>query len=411
MSIKRLSSRSSLLVIGMLLVVLILSIIVIKQEQQIRQQAQTQQTTTFTFVNNTDKTIWVGAHGNPGHIAPNNGGWELAAHATMDVSTPNNWAGLFWGRTGCNFDSQGNGTCETGDCGNGLYCNGARYKTVGGTSLAEFALNQYQGLDFYDVSLVDGYNIPVIINTVNSSQPDPITANGCIDRPAANGPSGCTSDVNAVCPQELQVKNSSGQVIACTSACIAFKTDQYCCTGAYGSTETCNHAAWPVDYAYNVFKPAQPFAYSYAFDDASSTFTCSHCNYRITFGLPSANDQPPLTPNVTLPPTVIPTFNCLGNTCPTLSLTPPSAPVSSVPSMQLMLSQSPVLSVPVTSIQPTSIQPSSPLPSITEPQPQNPNVGGFVKFILCYILPLLFKLIGIDPNSLGTDFNSICSNT
>jgi hypothetical protein len=40
-----------------------------------------------------------------------------------------------------------------------------------------------------------------------------------------------------------------------------------------------------VNYA-AVFKKAEPFAYSYVDDDATSTFTCAgECGYRITFGL------------------------------------------------------------------------------------------------------------------------------
>ncbi len=48
---------------------------------------------------------------------------------------------------------------------------------------------------------------------------------------------------------------------------------------------TCDPTKWPVDYA-AVFKKAEPYAYSYAYDDATSTFTCTgECDYRITFGL------------------------------------------------------------------------------------------------------------------------------
>ena len=40
-----------------------------------------------------------------------------------------------------------------------------------------------------------------------------------------------------------------------------------------------------VDYA-AVFKRAEPYAYSYVDDDATSVFTCSgYCDYRITFGI------------------------------------------------------------------------------------------------------------------------------
>lgn len=60
---------------------------------------------------------------------------------------------------GCNFDSGGKGTCLTGDCGGVLHCNGA-----GGdppASLAEITLDGANGDDFYDISLVDGYNLPL----------------------------------------------------------------------------------------------------------------------------------------------------------------------------------------------------------------------------------------------------------
>ena len=70
------------------------------------------------------------------------------------MQAPEDWAGRFWGRTGCDPNSN---HCETGDCGNKLECNGA-----GGAppaTLVEITLKGDQGLDFYDVSLVDGFNI------------------------------------------------------------------------------------------------------------------------------------------------------------------------------------------------------------------------------------------------------------
>ena len=40
-----------------------------------------------------------------------------------------------------------------------------------------------------------------------------------------------------------------------------------------------------MDYA-RVFKRAEPYAYSYVDDDATSVYTCQgRCDYRITFGL------------------------------------------------------------------------------------------------------------------------------
>jgi Thaumatin family len=86
------------------------------------------------------------------------------------------------------------------------------------------------------------------------------------------------------CPSVLRVK-AAGVVVGCESACARFGTDQYCCRGAWAPRSACNPAQWPVDYA-AVFKKAEPYAYSYADDDATSTFVCKgRCDYRITFGL------------------------------------------------------------------------------------------------------------------------------
>jgi Thaumatin family len=79
-------------------------------------------------------------------------------------------------------------------------------------------------------------------------------------------------------------------VVGCESACARFGTDQYCCRGAWASRSACNPARWPVDYA-AVFKKAEPYAYSSADDDATSTCVCKgRCDYRITFGLPRPDD-------------------------------------------------------------------------------------------------------------------------
>jgi hypothetical protein len=185
---------------------------------------------------------------------------------------PNGWNGRIWGRTACTFDATGNGRCQTGDCAGTFEC--AVYGTPP-ASLAEFNL---ANTDFYDVSLVDGFNLPLYINRTGGTTKDPLSANGCSSM-------GCTSNANSACPALLQVKNGTGKIIACKSACLAFGTPQYCCTGdAYNNAQKCDPSLWPTDYAH-IFKAAEPFAYSFAYDDATSLFTCTGaCNYRITFG-------------------------------------------------------------------------------------------------------------------------------
>ena len=78
----------------------------------------------------------------------------LCFYLQKTVSTADDWAGRFWGRTGCDSGSQ---HCESGDCGNKLECAGAG--GIPPVTLIEFTLNGWQGLDYYDVSLVDGFNV------------------------------------------------------------------------------------------------------------------------------------------------------------------------------------------------------------------------------------------------------------
>ena len=92
---------------------------------------------------------------------------------------------------------------------------------------------------------------------------DKISQNGCVA-------AGCTKPVD--CPSALDVK-AGGKVVGCISACARLGGDQYCCRGQWSSRSACDPAKWPVDYA-AVFKGAEPYAYSYVDDDATSVFTC-----------------------------------------------------------------------------------------------------------------------------------------
>lgn len=167
--------------------------------------------------------------------------------------------------TGCNFASNyyWKPACETGDCDGRLACNG-----LIGTppaTLVEISLQGDRGKpNFYDVSLVDGYNIPVSINP-------------WIMNPKCNI-QGCLKDLKGMCPQELEVCNSKGEVVACKSACLAFDNDKFCCRGAYGSPEKCR----PNVYS-KIFKEACPNYFSYAFDTSAPLVSCASSEYVVTF--------------------------------------------------------------------------------------------------------------------------------
>ncbi|XP_022141663.1 thaumatin-like protein 1 [Momordica charantia] len=86
------------------------------------------------------------------------------------------------------------------------------------------------------------------------------------------------------CPSELAVK-AKGKVVGCRSACDVFNTDEYCCRGVYGNSMTCR----PTFYSQK-FKSACPTAYSYAYDDPTSIFTCTAADYVVSFC--SSRNQP-----------------------------------------------------------------------------------------------------------------------
>ncbi|KAL2342783.1 hypothetical protein Fmac_004068 [Flemingia macrophylla] len=199
--------------------------------------------TRFDITNRCSYTVWAAAVPGGGRRLNSGESWAL------DVAEGTKGARI-WARTGCNFDNSGHGSCQTGDCGGILECSayGAPPNT-----LAEYALNQYNNLDFFDISLVDGFNVPMEFSSTSDSCTVAIK---------------CTADINGQCPSELKTEGG------CNNPCTVFKTDNYCCNS--GSCE-------PTDYS-KFFKDRCPDAYSYPKDDATSTFTCGGgTNYSVVF--------------------------------------------------------------------------------------------------------------------------------
>ena len=219
------------------------------------------QSATFTFTNNCPFTVWPGTLTGGGKPQLSLTGFELATGASKSVDAPRGWSGRFWGRSKCTTDATGKFSCGSGDCASRqVACNGAG--AIPPATLIELTLGENGAKDFYDISLVDGFNLPVSL----------VPQSGCAS-------TSCPGNVNDVCPAQLAVKGSDGSVIACKSACLAFNQPQYCCTGSFNKPETCP----PTNYS-KIFKSKCPQAYSYAYDDKSSTFTCSGGpNYVVKF--------------------------------------------------------------------------------------------------------------------------------
>lgn len=214
----------------------------------------------FTLQNRCNATIWPGIQASDGQPQLMTGGLELEPLESRNLTAPKGWSGRIWGRSGCTFNFYGEGSCSTGDCGNGLYCNGASGEPP--ASIAEFTLDS--PLDFYDVSLLEGFNMPISILAYDESGMCPSVR--------------CETDLNQHCPKNLLVRGDRGEIVACKSACTAFQTPEHCCTAQFQNANRCR----PTNYS-RYFKRACPTSYTYAYDNSSLGFTCRDSNYVIVF--------------------------------------------------------------------------------------------------------------------------------
>lgn len=131
-------------------------------------------------------------------------------------------------------------------------------------TLAELFVAPDRGQDFYDISNVDGFNVPMGMR--------PRGGHGDCR------PTNCGANINAACPAALRFSRG-GRTVGCKSACLAFGQPRYCCTGAFNTRPKCP----PTDYS-RFFKRQCPQAYSYAYDDPSSTYTCFNAHsYDVIF--------------------------------------------------------------------------------------------------------------------------------
>lgn len=244
--------------------------------------------------------------------------FELEPGANKTLTVSSDWQGRLWGRTNCTFDSSGRNSgsapraCSSGDCGGTLACRGTGEVPV---TLAEFTLDGSHQQAFYDISLVDGYNIPMAIVVLtngadaledldpNETNPSCVASignfhQGSTFNPYANSATflGTTaqqplpfldnvsgSDISNWCPWDLQVSppQRPGDGVypypdtgierpvfnPCLSACAKFDRPAYCCTGPNDGPDVCGP-----NYYSRAAKSVCPDAYSYAYDDQDSTF-------------------------------------------------------------------------------------------------------------------------------------------
>ncbi|TNY24569.1 thaumatin family-domain-containing protein [Rhodotorula diobovata] len=221
----------------------------------------------ISVVNQCTFPVWPALFTSVGPRPSHETGWKAAPGSSVTFTVKEGWGGRIWGRTGCDFSDSSKPDyeqCETGGCVGGLRCDPDRGTGVPPVTLAEF--NLQSAVDNYDTSLVDGNNLAIALT--NSA-----------DCPLSN----CPYNLLKVCPEELQKKNVKGKVVGCLTACSKWGNEEYCCSGAHSTPETC--PASGVKY-YDFWKRAAPLAYAFAYDEASGTalFTCTkQADWTITF--------------------------------------------------------------------------------------------------------------------------------
>ena len=165
----------------------------------------------FTIVNKCSQTVWYGFLSGSGSaaISPDNGSYELAPNGGISTATiPNGgWSGVIAGRTNCTDSG-----CVTADCGGGKGACAHGFQPP--ATQAEFTVVP-NGVDFYDVEVINGVNLPVSITpSVSSVESAPYFcgAPGLV-KPSA-GLGGCSWDLKPPSVEYNWVENGGN---TCTS--------------------------------------------------------------------------------------------------------------------------------------------------------------------------------------------------
>jgi hypothetical protein len=245
-----------------------------------------------------------------GEALPDGGGFKLNADTggvedTHSLTVKQGWQVAFWGRTGCSSDDN-DLKCETGAAvSNKDYTDKLKAGGIGSTYPAtkgEVKFDGYGNQDYYDISIVDGFNLPIQIELVTGTYKKVGRKDSAYDCTVAGGGADLNVKVAAEAPLLAYKANEKtvGVYSACKYSYDTTKTENktYCCLPPYGEKKDkdqnqgqyCNPDTWPdaVNSA-KLFKKYYPLAYSYADDDDASTFTCKNAGpatltqYLITF--------------------------------------------------------------------------------------------------------------------------------
>ncbi|EOA39828.1 hypothetical protein CARUB_v10008496mg [Capsella rubella] len=253
---------------------------------------------TITMENKCEYPVWPASYTYVGELQTTGFLLEKGyTQRTINVTSP--WIGYIWGRTLCTTNTSGGFSCVTGDCNSGqIECSVPHMEnsTISKTNftldpglpatLAEFNLAYDDGDDYYDVNVMNGYNLPLLV-TPEEEKCQSI---------------GCVVELNKTCPSELRLySNDTGSKdpYACRTSCQKNPLPDLCCVRPYvGEKSVVDSKECKRTIYSETLNQTCPGAYSYAYDNKISTFTCpSSSNFVVTFcptSLTKPVEKPPL---------------------------------------------------------------------------------------------------------------------
>lgn len=217
------------------------------------------------FINECTQTIWAGASGLEEPAGAFDAVSRLDPQGCVAVTVTQVAGGRAWGATDCIDD-----VCASdGNLGQG--------------TLIQFDLPA-EGTDLYDVSLVDGFNLPMAMIPTGLG-----SAGGAEPCQSAS----CAADLTVVCPEALRRYDDDGELAYCASACRACDPCQGCddcadlaapaCLGCGTFASFCCMGQACAENEHTMlWKSLCPDAITYSTD--SSTFTCTPgADYDVVF--------------------------------------------------------------------------------------------------------------------------------
>lgn len=245
----------------------------------------------ITVTNACSYNVWVAQQANSGFSVLSGNGVDntgnLASGQTASYTIPDGgWGGRFWPKTGC--DSSGN-NCEAGSSIPPCPSDGCEPPSDTKVEFFYYPLSD-PGTPYYDISLVDGYSIPIRIT------PSQI-GGACVETV-------CSVSVDN-CPQneidglgDLRV-SKNGKYVMCLSPCKKWNYPapygmgqpedvepglHMCCPTPPIEPDDCRSGDVVRTEYVNLIHSACPSAYSYAYDDEAGLHDCpSGTSFAVTF--------------------------------------------------------------------------------------------------------------------------------